>query len=145
MIKLLFSLAIYIWQWLKKPIVDLWYFIKTDDRNYIEIGKCKRQNKFMIYLKKLSLFDELAIIIRDNNNGTELFEKLNIHDIKFNALVEMAIPNDWNDYTLIIKYTVKYDKLYNKTKDCKPSEWFYTKTYGTSNNRILSFKIVEKK
>ena len=145
MIALITEIIGYILRWLKKPLVDLWHFVRTNDINYIKIGKCKTDDSYILYLKKLSLLEELAIMVKNNSNDECCFKKLNIHDIKFDNFVELSVPSGWIDYSLIIKYTLKYNipKIYNRRKNCNPKERIITQVYGAKGIRTLHFRILE--
>lgn len=135
----------YILRWLKKSFIDFWHFIKINDINYIKIGKCKTSDRYVLYLKTFSLLEELAVMVKNNSNDECYFKKMNIHDIKFDNYIELNIPSGWCDYSLIIKYTLKYSipKIYSKRKDCNPKERVITQAIGTNGMKTLYFRILE--
>lgn len=144
--EIIITLANYIWQWLKKPIADLWHFIRTNNINYIKIGTCETGNNYVLYLKRFSLLKELILIVKNNSNNECNCKKLNIHDITFDNLVVLKIPSDCINYSLIVKYTLKYNipKIYNKRKDYNPEERIIKRVLGTNDIKTLCFRILER-
>ncbi len=116
--------------------------IKANDFNYAEIQKC-HDGDYLIYLKDFSWLDNLRIMIKSDDDEHSFFDfrKFSIHDVKFNNMVEIDIPNDLNCYSISIQYDLnllgKFKKKY------KQKERIKNIIIGENRAKKLRYKIIE--
>ena len=106
---------------LRKYMVEIYTAIKTNDFNYVRIKKC-RENNYIIYLRKFSWLDELVVMVKSKDETKPFvnLRRFSIDDIRFDNMIEMEIPSNINDYSIIVKYDLKLLGVFKK--NCEPRE-----------------------
>lgn len=128
---------------LRRFFTELYNLLIVNDYNYVSIKKCFDEN-YLICLKNFSWLDEVAILIKGNDTSNPFvnFRRFNIDKIRFNNIVEIPLPDNLNNYSIVVQYSLKPYGLFKK--NYKPKERIVTETIGDKRNKLLTYKIVEK-
>ena len=128
---------------LRKYFFDIYNAIKTNDLNYVSIKKSHNKD-YLIYLRKFSWLDEIVIMVKSNDEEVQFInsKRFNIHDIKFNNLIEVKLPDNLNHYSIIVQYNLKLLGIFKR--EYVPKEKVKTDIIGNDAIKILRYKIIEK-